>query len=619
MPPSDDRSLRDIAPEDSMGEGVRVPRNLKETSIGRRRTAMLMCALVVLGAIVFSPAIRAPLFLDDYLQGAMVEGTFPAARGPFDLYDFIGDGDRAALTARGLLPWWTDPRLTIRFFRPLSSALLWLDHRAFSHAALPMHLHSFAWWVVAALAAHALFRAALPQRAALVATAIFALAPCHALPLAWVANRESLVSLAFGALALRFQAAFREGRALRDALLASGLFALALLGGGEYALSFGGYVVAMDVARRERAARRVVGWLPFALPALAYLAVRGALGYGTAGSGFYSDPLHEPWAFLASAPLRAVALLATGWLSLDTEGLRTGPWAWALGALVVVSGVLLAAALKRVREDLASPTRSSIAWLLLGSALALVPTLAVVPSRRLLGAAMLGIAATVAVVLDAVWFPARAGAAHGAPSPASRKAAALASLVATALGFAHLVHGPGVAFLASRQHRFDGADFAKRVAVVRDRAPDPASARIGVVRGLAGDFFAPFALDPRGAPPARWCVLAQAGHVLALRRDPHTVELVAPPGRGLYPIGERNLYRAADAPLSAGATLAVPGLRVTVLEATADAGPSRARFVFDEDPDALTWFADDFEEVRAVTLPRVGFGAPFDPRGEPKP
>lgn len=544
----------------------------------------------------------------------MVEGTFPARRGVLDLYDFVDDGDRVALLARGLLPWWTDPRLTIRFFRPLSSALLYLDHRLFSHAALPMHLHSLAWWAAAVLAARALFRRALPERPALLATAIFALSPCHALPLAWVANREALISLAFGALGVAAHARWVERRGVRDFATAAALFALALLGGGEYALSFGGYVLAMDLVRKgERPLSRVASWLPFLVPAALYLALRGALGYGSVGSGFYSDPLKAPGTFLANAPMRALSLVGSAWLTLDTEAWRSGVMRWLLLAIVLAGGFAMFHATRRALARLTAEQRRTATWLLLGSALALAPVLAVVPARRLLGTSMLGVAALVALVLDRAWFPTPDEEAE----PKSR-VAALGSLAAMALGFAHLVHGPGTSWLQARQHRNDGLDFATRVTFLRGAVGDPTSAQIAFVRGLAGDFFAPFALDPRGATPRRWTVLAQSGHVLALRRDERTLELVTPHGRGLYPIGERNLYRPADAPLRAGAEIAAPGMRVTVLEVE-ESGPRVVRFEFDDDPERLTWMTDDFDEMRPASLPKVGFGTPFDPRGTQSP
>jgi hypothetical protein len=578
-----------------------------ETRKKSRRPLLELALLFAIGAALFSPAVRTPLFLDDYLQGAMVEGTFPAPRSPLNLYDFVNDHDRATLTERGLLPWWSHPKLAIRFFRPLSSALLWVDHRVFSHAPLPMHLHSLAWWALAVLAVRALYKRIFSPRVTLIATAIFALAPCHALPLAWVANRETLVSLVFGALALAAQSRWRGARRPRDGVVAALLFTVSLLGGGEYGLCFGGYVLAMDVVIRESVPRRIAGWAPFLVPAAAYLAVRGALGYGTAGSGFYSDPLSDPGAFLAGAPSHAVSLLAIGWLTLDSEAWRLGLARWALAAIVCVVAAALVIPVRRALAALSPPARHAAAWLLVGSALALVPTLAVVPARRLLGVSMIGVSIVVALLLERAWFPA-----EGEPNVSRGRAASLASLAALALGFAHLVHGPGTAWLQSRQHRRDAADFQSRVAVLRSRIGEPKEAEVGVVRGLAGAFFAPFALDARGRTPRRWCVLSHAGHVLALRRDALTLDLIAAEGRGLFPIGERNLYRSEGAPLRAGDKITVRGLQVTVLE-TGEAGPRSARFVFDTDPGAFTWINDAFEDTLSVELPQPGFGEPFEP------
>jgi hypothetical protein len=578
-----------------------------ETEMKSWRPRLAMAVLLAVGAALFSPALSTPLFLDDYLHGAMVEGTYPVARSPFNLYDFVDDDSRGPLVDRGLLPWWTHPHLTLRFLRPLSSALLWMDHRAFSHAALPMHLHSLGWWVLAVLAVRALYERLFSPRVTVLATAVFALAPCHALPLAWLANRETLVSLVLGALALGALARWRDDRRARDGLVAGGLFALTLLAGGEYALCFGGYVVAMDFVRRESPLRRLAGWAPFVAPAAVYLAARAALGYGTSGSGFYSDPLRDTSVFLANAPWRAVALLATGWLTIDPEPWRVGASRWLLTGIVVVAGVGLVVPVRRMLAALPERTRASATWLLVGSALALVPTLAVVPARRLLGVAMVGIAAVVALLLDRAWFPA-----DGEPTVSRGRAASLASLAALGLGFAHLVHGPGTSWLSARRHSLDAKDFASRVSSLRHRLGEPTTAEVGVVRGMGGLFFAPFALDARGTTPRRWCVLAQTGHVLALRREARTLDLIAAAGRGLFPTGEANLYRADNARLRVGDTIAVRGMKVTIVD-VGEAGPRVARFVFDFDPDALSWLNDAFGGTGEVTLPGEAFGEPFEP------
>ncbi len=598
----------------------------------RRWPAWLPVALILLaGAVLFLPALRCPLFLDDYFQTSMVEGTYPAPRGPFDLYDFVGDADRATLLDRGLLPWWSHPHITVRFLRPLSSALIYfVDHRLLGNRPLLSHLHSFAWWAAAALAARAVYRRALAPRAALLATIVFALASCHALPLVWLANREALVSLTFGILALGALQRFRERGSPLAVASAALLFSLSLLG-GEYAMSFAGYALALAligprstmgaplVAAPSSApkppskrARRLFGLLSFAVPAGVYLFARARLGYGTDGSGFYHDPFQHPLAFLLRVPRRLLTLLAEGWLTLDPDLLEPSTPAWILVVIVVVGVAVLAVPLRRALANLDEEKRGQAWWLLLGSLLSLFPMLAVMPAPRVLGAAFVGIAATVGLILDRAWFP---------PLPEPRVGASeWSGLVALGLGFAHLVHGPVTSWVVTRNCRAEAMFFAEHAATLRERVTDPAHQEVVLVRGLGGPVFVlPYALDARGTPPARWRILALGGHVLVLTRDAHTVELVAGRGRSLFPADEGNLFRGEGAPLAVGDVVRVPGMRVTILEVV-ETGPRRARFELDEalDSPSLVWVADRFDGIQDGTPPPIGFGKPFDPWPPPK-
>jgi hypothetical protein len=79
--------------------------------------------------------LSAGFILDDYAFVGWLEGTSPRRVTPFDLYEFAS-GERAEnfeMVRRGPWPWWTDLDFKIRFFRPLSSALLFIDH-----AVLPL-------------------------------------------------------------------------------------------------------------------------------------------------------------------------------------------------------------------------------------------------------------------------------------------------------------------------------------------------------------------------------------------------------------------------------------------------------------------------------------------------
>jgi hypothetical protein len=570
----------------------------------RDRVAALL--LLAGGLLVFWPALRSPLFVDDYFQNAMVHGNYPAPRGPFDLYDFVGDADRSALMDRGLLPWWTDPRLTLRFLRPLSSALLWLDHRVFGDP-FACHLHSFVWWAAAVLAARPLYRRGLSRRAALLATIVFGLSPCHVLPLVWLANRNALVSMTLGIVGLGALVRYRERPRARDLAASASCFGLALLG-GEHALGFGGYVLARAMtARRSTRPRRLAALAAFAVPAAAYLCARVALGYGTVGSGVYFDPLSDPSEFLQHAPRRLLTLLAQGWLTLDPTMVNEATSRWVLGILTIGGALVLVVPVRRALASLEERGREHATWLLVGSALSLSPVLAVAPAPRLLGVSMLGIAYTVGLVLDRAWFP---------REPETGSAAGeWTAMVALGLGFAHLVHAPAIARLASHLYRTEAMGYCRRAAAFRAQLRDPASSDVVVVRSFdPGLFVIPWALDASGAPPARWRVLGLGGHVLVSRPDARTLEVVAPEGQSLVPPGENGLFRGEGARFTPGQVVRCGSVRATVLDVN-DAGPRRVRFEFESDLESPSrvWLNDRFFGLERAVLPAPGYGAAFDP------
>jgi hypothetical protein len=562
--------------------------------------------LLLAGVVIFWPALRAEFALDDHAHAAMVAGTFPAPRAPYDLYNLIDDTSRGPLLERGVLPWWTRPELTIRFFRPLSSVLRWADYKLLGDRPFAHHAHSFLWWIALVFAARALFRRLLPSRPAAIATFIFALAPCQSVPLIWLANREALVSLALGLPGLLAYVRWREERAWRYAVLSALCFA-GSLAGGEYALAFTGYVLAFELFRRgEGLGRRLLGGWPFALPAAAYLALRTALGYGAAGSGFYADPLHDPEMFLRFIPTRFVALLLDGWFSLDHETLNVSWPRWvfigtALGALLLV-----VVAVRPMLADLDDELRRRARWLLLGSVLGLIPMLPVVPTPRLLGVSLIGIAAVVGLVLDRAWF-------QVSRRPRGRLAQ-LASLAVLALAFAHLVHGPATSWLIASSYWDFNHTYTRNQRALRARLGAIATQDLVVVRASArAPLFLPFALDPQHQLPAHFAILAQTNHALCVRRGPRSIELTAASGETLFPLGEANLFIDLRTWFTVGQVFSLPRARATVVELKHGL-PRIVRFDFDHDLDAspLVWVSETREGYIDARPPLDGMGMPFD-------
>jgi hypothetical protein len=570
-------------------------------SNGRERA--LLAALLALGLAVFWPSLRARFYFDDHFHVAMLAGRWPTPRNALDLYHFVGEGDRAGLLERGVLPWWSSPELRVRFLRPLSSLLLAADHRLAHGRVFLMHVHSFVWWCACVLAVHGLFRRLLAARTAFLATAIFALAPCHVVPLAWLANREALVSLALGALALQALVAHLESGRLRHLASLTLMASLALLG-GEYALSLLGYVLALVVLRVEvPRARRVAAFAAFAGPTLVYLLLRRALGCGARGAGFYLDPLAAPFAFLREAPRRFATLALDAWLGLDPRTLEDWPTLARVVGLVAVAA-LLAVPAKRAIESLEGAARASALALFVGSLLALVPVLAVAPHPRVLGAAMVGASASLAVLMARAFWP-------PAPEPRAGEAE-YALLAATLLGFAHFVHAPVTAWLGARNFRDVTAFFEASAARVAEEVPDGERSRVVVLRGLGAAFYLPFAIDEQFGRRAAWSILAQGDHVLVLHPSARELEVVAPAGKSLYPSGQDQLFRSDDERFRVGDRVEVPGLRARIVEVGAS-GPRRVRFTFDRELDdaSVAWLSESSVGVAPVAVPNIGFGLPL--------
>lgn len=555
--------------------------------------------ILFLGFLLNLPGLLSPYWLDDFVHSAMVRGTFPSPRSPFDLYNFVSNGDRALLIDRGVLPWWTHPHLTIRFFRPLASVLRWADLKALGDHPLLHHAHSFLWWTFAVLAVRGLYRKWLAPTAAIMATAVFALAPCHATPIAWLANREVLIALVFGALAMSRAARFREEGGARAMAEATALYALAM-SSGEYALAFGGYAVASFVFERGTFARRAGALATFALPAIAMLVVRRALDFGNAGSGFYRDPFTQTDLFLSGMPRRLARIFVDAWLASESSWVMdVAPWVVALAVVPLI--LVIAIPLRATLADQPDDRRRAALVCIVGSLLAMLPMVGVAPSARLLGIVMLGTAPLVALMLERAWF-------------AAKPVAGRFGVFAVLLAFFHLVHGPVTTFLQSKLYHDISTAFLDRARSLSDRCDGkPEDAKIVLARSSWEIvLFLPFALRDDNRLPARWWVLSLSPHALMIRRGDRTVELLVPKGRGYFPTGPNDLFRSEDEPMHAGDEVTVPGLHATVIE-TGEHGPARLRFDFDQKLESLVWVADGKEGWRDVPPPPIGFGMPLDP------
>ncbi len=556
--------------------------------------------LVLVALAVHWPALTAKRFADDFNQLAMIEGRYPVAHTPFDLYDFITEAGRRPLMERGVLPWWSHPHLELRFLRPLSSVLLWLDVRLFGEdGAVLAHLHSLFWWGLSSWAVYRLLRDGFAKRVAVLGAFVFAVAPCHDFPLTWLANREELVSTALGALGLLEYLRWRRGRRARDGVASLALFAGAMLA-GEYSLCFGGYVAAIEFTRSgDSLARRASGLACFALPAAVYLALRHAGHYGAFGTGYYHDPLRDFGAYAGSFPGRVALLFATAWGALDERAWLADPL-WKVLTAAGVCAAALGLLVRRVWPELERDDRRALGWMLGGSTLALAPLVAVGVSVRLLVIPMIGVAGTVAVLLDRVWFP------RG--ERPRRRAVEWTELLALALAFVHLFRGPLDSWLMHEYLHSLAEVREHEMAWLREKAEGKSTVVIVRASFFATIFVAPMGLD---ASTVVRGLAYDSGRMLLVRKSARELELVAG-GRPLFPVGSDDLIRDDDVPLRAGEQVDLPGMRATIEELRDDGKPRRLTFAFDRDLDnpSFLWIVEGETGFEELELPAPGHGEP---------
>ena len=568
---------------------------------------------VAAGMLLASTSLRVGFFLDDYPFVVWLDGTSPKRVTPFDLYEFAR-GDHAGnfeMIRRGPWPWWSDLDLKIRFFRPLSSALLWTDHALFGHTAVGYHVHALIWYLALLVGVGLLLRSALSPPLFALSFLMYALAGGHAEPVGWISARHMLVSAAPSVAGLAAHVLYRERGFQAGRWLSVPGVAIGLLG-GEAALGVLLYWVAYEaVGAREsrpwRARLRSMS-LPLGI-AVAYFTAYKAAGYGAAHNDAYLEPFADPARFLVVAAQRIPLLLGELLGGTSAEFAQVFPPAPFIAA--GVTAILAFGALVRaVWPVLAPDDRRSLAWLGVGAVLATFVTVGGFPGARLLLLPGIGGCAFIAAVI--------LHAGQRLAEPALGRAARFGLRAGRGfLVLAHLVASPLV-FLGSTDMLARLGAATERI----DRTLDDVLGGPGASSSSGRHVFILAASDPVGAlyvGAARGLRAPQtvaAWTALSLARATHTIERVgertllisARPGmlHGSFEV----VFRGADRPLRPGDRVDLDDISVTVL-ATEDRFPTSIEIAFRtmsiDDPSLvfLAWREGQLVSVRLAPGERI--------------
>jgi hypothetical protein len=578
--------------------------------------------LALLAMLLCAPALDLGWQIDDHFHRASL--TRPdlefLVRSPAGLFDFIRGRDRVGQWIRdGYLPWFTDPELSIGFFRPLSGLTHWFDYLVWPDDPRLMHFHSLLWLAAAVLAAGAFYRRLFGRAwVAGLALLLFAVEDAHGMATVWLANRNALVGLVLGLLALLAHQRWRYEKWLPGSVLAPAAFLLALLA-NEGALAVGGYLLsyALFLDRGTRL-RRLATLLPCGLVGLAWVMAYRLMGYGVTGSGIYVDPASDPLHFLGQAARNAPLLLA-GQLGFPSDLVNLMPaeiarvvWLITLAALAL-SGTFL---LPLIRRDRLAR------FFLTGMLLSIIPVCSTTASNRLLHFAGIGGSGLMALFLAAALS-------RDSGLPTSRWYRRPARAAAAVLIIIHLGLSPIVLALTAGYVRQAGdllggreaaglplSGSAQQVVVTVSTPTVAINTYAGLIQILDG-----------GIRSIRGYVLGSGVHPLEIRRiDERTLLLtaeggfLAPPGSPVPgeeaspPVDVRNIYRMFDRiyrgsrPFTAGRRIELADLEVVIRQVTADGRPEAGEFHFHRplEDSLYHWVRWQDHAFTSFTPPAVG-------------
>jgi hypothetical protein len=497
----------------------------------------------------FAPSLAHPFFADDFIH-------LERARG-LGGRPWAALADAWVLRAADSAAWWSPPDLAVAYFRPLVTLSFLADQVLWGLAPWGFHLTNLALHAGTTLLVYAIARRLLrPEAAAFTAAALFALHPCHAEAVLWVSGRTDLLAGSASAAAFLLYVSSRRNPRHRDAFLAGSLLALAVaLLAKEVAVC----VPLLMLLYALWAPGEEPGWPRLKGPLLAGVVVALYLGLRRTALGGFALPPHpfvhgpgdpDALAHALTAPLLYLADLV---LFVPPDPVVMLPW-WrahllAFGALAVVSVLVLAGSVRRVRE--AWVRAFALAWV----GLALLPSAPASVGERFLYLPSIGYCLLVGAGVARLLERDAAG--------ARRTLLATGAVVATVALARTFVFG----VLAGRsQQVVDDAVTALRAAPERSLAlvvDLPAGAALGFAHALRLQAAAQLQVEvlsltpgffPRDGSPSSTVDLTAEGLALS-RRVPYLDNYI------------ERAYRGGRPPLLPGEVVVRPGLSVLVREA----------------------------------------------------
>ena len=575
------------------------------TWLASRRWSLIAALAGVLLAV---PALHTGFLLDDHHhRAALLEPPatgigYVTGRHLGDLFRFFDGSPEHARRAMetGVVPWWTDDRARLSFYRPLAALTHRLDYAFWPDSPVLMHAHTLAWFGILVLVCGMFYRRFLGATAAAgVATLLFSIDDAHAAAITWLAQRNILPATVFGLLAVLAHDRWRRNGSTAAAVMAPALLAVALLF-GEAGIAALAYLVAYALFLDERGdwRARSASLVPCLVVTIAWRVAVASAGFGTEHVDFYIDPGAEPFRFILAVLVRAPVLFLGLMSPIPAHAALFVPAAYpVLLAMGVGLMVVLALAMSRLLRR--NPTARFFGT---GMMLSLIPFCATFPHNRVLVFVGLGAMGLVAQFLAQAF----------ADQARSRSTRFVDRAVAATLILLHLVWAPinlrseirqGVTLDAMLSVDFPADDALEGTTVVVVNGPVAFWAMHLPVKRAAR----------RESVPRMRVLYSSMSDMHIERVDARTLRLRAGTGYLSHPFD--GLFRSVRTPLPVGYRVDLGDVAIEVTRLTPDGRPAEiaARFTAPLEDRSLRWIQWKDGAYRPWAPPPVGATLDFPP------
>jgi hypothetical protein len=474
----------------------------------------------------------------------------------------------------GTLPWWASQDLHMAFLRYASTLTMLLDYRLWPDYPTLMHLHSLLWLSAVVLAAALLYREVLGATwVAGLAALLYALDSAHAVPTAYLADRNALIACCFGFISILTLVRWRQHGRRRDRWLSVVTLALALAA-GEMGVATAAYLFSYAlILDRGTIVAKVHRLIPHAAVLCAWTLIYRVGNFGSSGSGYYLDPLRDPFGFAAGFCQRAAFLLMGQWTPIPAElGLVLAPGTTGAMELRVFS-IAVVAVLAGLFIPLAVRDRVARFWGL-GVLLSLIPIAAVGPENRLLGFVGLGSMGLLAQLADAAFARTSVESISGAWKGFAREAVAVLLPL-------HLIAAP---MLGIARVDYEAKASARMLRAIASIPNDSQITKQELILLNPPDHIylvtaIPVVKQLDKLPASRRIRALSSGSALELTRvGPRSLRVRFP--SGFFPSEFSRYVRSQNDRFSQGQRIDLPGLSIVVESLDAHGDPAQVMYEF---------------------------------------